>query len=212
MSVLGLNSKDRKYTKDKANISNSKVNRGCAQLTANRTSVDCVQISLRPSIPYIPLRVYHTGGFKAMNQEMKFSPDLILLLELNFFIFQQIFISSKNGRQWSSNSSSSVNYVTNNAYVITHHSYAKTGIGYISLWQKENIRIKILKYLWHGLLCFITFGSRGRRARSARRPRGQNVATIALERRFLGTIIAVFKMWLCPFNQPCIRHPKTKLK
>ena len=55
MSVLGLNSKDRKSTSDKANISNPKVNRGCAPLTANRISADCVQISLGPSMPYIPL-------------------------------------------------------------------------------------------------------------------------------------------------------------
>ena len=55
MSVLGLNSKDRKSTRDKANISNPKVNRGCAPLTANRTSAECVQISLGPSIPSIPL-------------------------------------------------------------------------------------------------------------------------------------------------------------
>ena len=66
MSVLGLNSKDRKSIRDKANISNPKVNRGCATLTANRTSADCVQISLGPSIPYIPLGVYHTEGFNAM--------------------------------------------------------------------------------------------------------------------------------------------------
>ena len=66
MSVLGLNSKDRKSTRDKANISNPKVNRGCAPLTANRTSADCVQISLGPSLTYIPLGVYHTGGFNAM--------------------------------------------------------------------------------------------------------------------------------------------------
>ena len=66
MSVPGLNSKDRKSTRDKANISNPKVNRGCAPLTANRISADCVQISLGPSIPYIPLGVYHTGGFNAM--------------------------------------------------------------------------------------------------------------------------------------------------
>ena len=52
---------------DKANISNPKVNRGCAPLTANHTiTADCVQISLGPSIPYIPLGVYHTGGFSAM--------------------------------------------------------------------------------------------------------------------------------------------------
>ena len=67
MSVLGLNSKDRRSTRDKANMSNPKVNRGFAPLTANRTSADCVQISLGPSIPYIPLRVCHTGGFNAMN-------------------------------------------------------------------------------------------------------------------------------------------------
>ena len=66
--VLGLNSKDRKSTRDKANISNPKVNRGCALLTANRTSADCVQISLGPSIPYIPLGVYHTGRFNAMQK------------------------------------------------------------------------------------------------------------------------------------------------
>ena len=66
MSVLGLNSKDRKSTRDKASISNPKINRACTPLTANRTSADCVQISLGPSIPYIPLGVYHTGGFKAM--------------------------------------------------------------------------------------------------------------------------------------------------
>ena len=69
MLVLGLNSKDRKSTKDKANISNPKVNRGCAPLTANRTSADCVQISLGPSIPYILLGVYRTGGFNAMYAE-----------------------------------------------------------------------------------------------------------------------------------------------
>ena len=68
MSVLGLNSKDRESTRDEANISNPKVNRGCAPLTANRISADCVQISLGPSIPYIPLGVYHTGGFNAMGR------------------------------------------------------------------------------------------------------------------------------------------------
>ena len=66
MSVLGLNSKDRKSTRDKANISNPKVNRGCVPLTTNCISADCLQISLGPSIPYIPLGVYHTGGFNPM--------------------------------------------------------------------------------------------------------------------------------------------------
>ena len=63
---MGLNSKDRKSSRDKTNISNPKVNRGCAPLTANRTSADCVQISLGPSIPHIPLGVNHTGRFNAM--------------------------------------------------------------------------------------------------------------------------------------------------
>ena len=56
MSVLGLNSKDRKSARDKANISNPKVNRGCAPLTANRTSADCVQIS------WTLINIYSTGG------------------------------------------------------------------------------------------------------------------------------------------------------
>ena len=66
MLVLGLNSKDRKSTKDKANIGNPKVNRGCPQLSANRTSADYDENSLGPPTQYIPLRFYHTGGFNAM--------------------------------------------------------------------------------------------------------------------------------------------------
>ena len=60
------NGRRRKSTWDKVNVSNSKVNRGCATLTANRTSADCVQISLGPSMTYIPRGVYHTWGFNAM--------------------------------------------------------------------------------------------------------------------------------------------------
>ena len=61
--------KNKKYwSRDKANISNPKINRGRAPLTANRTSADCVQISLGPSIPYIPLGVYHTGRFNPMGK------------------------------------------------------------------------------------------------------------------------------------------------
>ena len=66
MSVLGLNSKDSKSTRDKANISNPKVNRGCVPLIANCISADCVQISFGPSIPCILLGVCDTGGFNAM--------------------------------------------------------------------------------------------------------------------------------------------------
>ena len=62
---------DRKSTRDKANINNQQM---LTSLTANPTPADCVQISLGPSIQYIPLRVYHTGGFDAM------SPSLIAIL------------------------------------------------------------------------------------------------------------------------------------
>ena len=67
MLVLRLHSKGRKSTRDKANISNPKVNTGNPPFAANRSSADCVQISLGPSTQYIPLRVYHTGGFNALN-------------------------------------------------------------------------------------------------------------------------------------------------
>ena len=75
MLVLGLPSKDRMPTKDKANICNPKVNRGCPPLTANRISEDCVQISLGPPVQYIPLRVYHTGGFNAMELRVDIGLD-----------------------------------------------------------------------------------------------------------------------------------------
>ena len=55
--VLGLNSKDSKSTRDKANISNSKVTRGCAPLAANRTSADCVQ-----NFTWTLNTIYSTGG------------------------------------------------------------------------------------------------------------------------------------------------------
>ena len=67
MLELGLHSKDRMSTKDKANIRNPKINIGCPPLTANRTPADCMQISLGSPIRYMPLRVYRTGGFNALN-------------------------------------------------------------------------------------------------------------------------------------------------
>ena len=53
----GKDSKDGKSTRDKANTSNPKVNRGCAPLTANHTSADCVQISLGPQY-----HIFHWGS------------------------------------------------------------------------------------------------------------------------------------------------------
>ena len=58
MLVLGAHNKDKKSTRDKANIANPKVNRGCPPLTTNRTSADCVENSLGPSVQYISLGVY----------------------------------------------------------------------------------------------------------------------------------------------------------
>ena len=52
-------------TRDKTNIVNPKVNRGCPPLTANPTS-DKWENSLGPSIQNNPLYVYHTGDFFAM--------------------------------------------------------------------------------------------------------------------------------------------------
>ena len=63
---MGLHSKDGMFTGDKAIISNPKINRGCPPLTDNLLSADCVQISLGPSIQYIPLRGNHNGGSDAM--------------------------------------------------------------------------------------------------------------------------------------------------
>ena len=80
MLVLGPQRKDSKSTRDKVNISNPKVNRGCPSLTANCTLADCVRISLGPSIQSIPLRIYHTGGFNGM-------PTLLTLLNVAQFFF-----------------------------------------------------------------------------------------------------------------------------
>ena len=77
MSVLGLNSKDRKSTRDKANISNPKVNRGCAPLTANHISADCVQISLdiytiysTDGLPYWGIQCYAFAYFNGETIEV----------------------------------------------------------------------------------------------------------------------------------------------
>ena len=80
--VLGLRSKDGKSTRDKSNINNHKVNRGCPPLTANRITADCVQISSGPSIKSIPLRVYHTEGFNAMQVRM-FSHRLYNVVDIS---------------------------------------------------------------------------------------------------------------------------------
>ena len=42
--VLGPRSKDRKYSRDKANLCNPEVNKGCPPLTANCTSKDCLEM------------------------------------------------------------------------------------------------------------------------------------------------------------------------
>ena len=62
MLVLGSYRKDRKYSKDKTNIDNRKVNTGGphSQPTAPKQSIW--------KIHHIPLAVYHAGGFDAMTQ------------------------------------------------------------------------------------------------------------------------------------------------
>ena len=76
----GLDSKHRKSAKGKANIGNPKVNRGCPPFTANRTSADYDENSLGPSLQYILLGVYHTGGFNAMVSRMKFYTHIVMYL------------------------------------------------------------------------------------------------------------------------------------
>ena len=66
MLVLGPRGNDGEYPRNKANIGNPKVNRDCPSLAANCTLADCMEITLGPSIQYIPLGVYRTGGFNAM--------------------------------------------------------------------------------------------------------------------------------------------------
>ena len=93
MAVLGLNSKDRKSTGDNANICNPKVNGGCPPLTANRTSADCVQISLGPSIPYIPLGVYNTGERYDLTRPLS---QYISHLSVHLFLSIYISFSSRS--------------------------------------------------------------------------------------------------------------------
>ena len=46
MLALGSHSKEKKSTRDKANIGNPEVNKGCPQLTANRTSANLWKVHL----------------------------------------------------------------------------------------------------------------------------------------------------------------------
>ena len=43
-------------------------------------------------------------------------------------------------------------------------------------------------------------------------PAGSECSVISLDMRFLGIVISISRMWICPFNQPCIRHLMTKSK
>ena len=62
--VFVLQMTHSKYSRDKANMGNPKINRGCPLLTGNRTSADCVWITSGPSVQHIPLWVYHTLEIK----------------------------------------------------------------------------------------------------------------------------------------------------
>ena len=66
MLALEAHGKDRNYDSNTANIGNPKVNKGCPPLRTNYTSADSMENSPGPSIQYIPLGLYHTGGFNTM--------------------------------------------------------------------------------------------------------------------------------------------------
>ena len=66
MPVLRAHGKDGKYYRDKANEGNPKVNKGCPPLTTNHTSAGCMENSPGPSMQYIPLVFFQTGGFNDM--------------------------------------------------------------------------------------------------------------------------------------------------
>ena len=70
--VLDPREKDKKYPRDKANIDNPKVNRGCPSLTAIRTLAECMEITLGPSIQHILLGVYGTRSLNAMDTRDQF--------------------------------------------------------------------------------------------------------------------------------------------
>ena len=64
MLVLGSYRKDGKYSKDKENIGNRKVNRGGPH--SQPTYTVCVENTPGRTIQHIPLGIYHAGGFNAM--------------------------------------------------------------------------------------------------------------------------------------------------
>ena len=66
MLVLVHHGKDRMFSRDRASISNPKLNICFPSLTDNSATTDCMEITLGPSIQHIPLGFYHTGGFNAI--------------------------------------------------------------------------------------------------------------------------------------------------
>ena len=66
MWVLGSSLNDRKSSKDKSDIGNSKANIGWSQSIVNHTSAECVQISLGPSPRHIVIEHHLTGRVNVM--------------------------------------------------------------------------------------------------------------------------------------------------
>ena len=60
--VLGSSSKDKKSSRDKANLGHPKANSGCAPYTASHTSAQCVKTHQDPTALYRSTVFRHTGG------------------------------------------------------------------------------------------------------------------------------------------------------
>ena len=73
MLALGSHSKDRKSTRDKANIGNPKVNKGCPPTHSQpHLSRLCGKFTWTLSTIY-STGVYHTGVFNAMNKMLRYT-------------------------------------------------------------------------------------------------------------------------------------------
>ena len=84
MLALEAHGKDRNYDSNTANIGNPKVNEGCPPLRTNYTSADSMENSPGPSIQYIPLGLYHTGGFNAWTRPMCYTMPVVMPHQPNY--------------------------------------------------------------------------------------------------------------------------------
>ena len=165
MLLLGSHSKGRKSTRDKANLGNPEVSRGCPPLTANRTSAECGENPLGPSVQYIPLGVYLIGGFNAMRSQLLCSFKYLAKLVFIFnwvqnpccnpfisFVFMCLKFYELNRWMFSS---SFINYETSwikvTAQSRSHGACTTTLIGHY-LWEipgKGDMITGLYMHCWH---------------------------------------------------------------